>query len=119
MFRESRKHAFYSQPIATALATNLYTPHAYEQPPLGATSNDLDDSALQTRIVLSSHALSDTLSMLDDRILLTLGVRHQGIQTQTFAYNTGAPAPLVDKSRISPLAGVVVKLRPDTSLYAN
>ncbi|MCD2166795.1 TonB-dependent receptor [Comamonas koreensis] len=118
-FSDKRKNAFYSQPAAGALATNLYNPVYGAAPPLGTSSNDLDDPAVQARIKLSSLALSDTLSMFDERLLLTLGVRHQTIETQTFAYNTGIAAPKVDKSRTSPMAAVVFKPAGRVSVYAN
>jgi iron complex outermembrane receptor protein len=52
-------------------------------------------------------------------VLLTLGVRHQTIEARTFAYNTGIEGDAYKKSRNSPAAGLVVKLTPDLSAYAN
>ncbi|RYX96807.1 MAG: TonB-dependent receptor [Comamonadaceae bacterium] len=116
MFRDDRKNAFGTAP---AIASNLYTRPAFAIPPLTAVSNNLNDPALQTKIELSSFALADTLAMLDDSVLLTVGARRQTIKTQTFAYNTGVAAAPYDISRTSPMAGLVYKPFAGASVYAN
>lgn len=68
----------------------------------------------------SSLALSDTLSLMDERLLLTLGLRRQRVQAQNYATFTGVPSgPYYDKTATTPFAGVVFKLQPQTSLYAS
>ena len=77
-------------------------------------------SPLETeRIKSSSVAIADTLSMLDDRLLLTVGVRHQALRLTDYLPGTGALDTDYDKSANTPMAGVVFKLRPDVSVYAN
>lgn len=67
---------------------------------------------------LSGIALTDTLGMLDDRIQLTLGMRHQAIESRN--YNaTGGVSARYDASANTPLLGVVVKPWEDVSLYYN
>jgi iron complex outermembrane recepter protein len=67
---------------------------------------------------LSGIALTDTLGMLDDRIQLTLGMRHQAIESRN--YNaTGGVSARYDASANTPLLGVVVKPWDDVSLYYN
>jgi iron complex outermembrane receptor protein len=67
---------------------------------------------------LSGVALTDTLSVLDDRIQLTLGVRKQDIESRN--YNaTGSVSSKYDDSATTPLVGVVVKPWEDVSLYYN
>jgi len=103
------------------LASNLYRPVSYALPPFSSGAfggNDLAHPAMLTETRLNSFALGDTLSMLDDRAQLTLGLRHQSLSSTGFAYNTGVPT-VYDQSRTSPMAGFVFKLRPDLSLYAN
>lgn len=39
---------------------------------------------------LKSYGIADTLSVLDDRVQLTLGVRRQEVVTDTYNTNTGA-----------------------------
>ena len=67
---------------------------------------------------LSGVALTDTLSMLDDRFQLTLGVRRQDIESRN--YNaSGSVSSKYNDSATTPLVGVVVKPWEDVSLYYN
>jgi iron complex outermembrane receptor protein len=68
---------------------------------------------------LRSMALADTLEMLDDTLRLTVGARHQSLDLRTYAYNTGVPAAPYDRSRTSPMAGVLFRWSPSLSAYAN
>jgi iron complex outermembrane receptor protein len=67
---------------------------------------------------LSGVALTDTLSMLDDRLQLTLGVRRQLIESRNYSA-TGAVSTKYSDSATTPLVGVVVKPWEDVSLYYN
>ncbi|MCU0117363.1 TonB-dependent siderophore receptor [Pseudomonas sp. B2M1-30] len=67
---------------------------------------------------LSGVALTDTLSVLDDRIQLTLGVRRQDIESRNYSAN-GSVSSRYDDSATTPLVGVVVKPWDDVSLYYN
>ncbi|QIL78557.1 TonB-dependent siderophore receptor [Diaphorobacter sp. HDW4A] len=63
-----------------------------------------------------SIALADTMAFADDKVLVTLGLRHQSVKTPMVS---GA-ASSYSKSHLSPMAGVIV--RPwgdDISLFAN
>ncbi|MBC3776657.1 TonB-dependent siderophore receptor [Pseudomonas sp. SWRI99] len=67
---------------------------------------------------LSGVALTDTMSMLDDRFQLTLGVRRQEIESRN--YNaSGAVSSRYSDNATTPLVGVVVKPWEDVSLYYN
>ncbi|MDX9669136.1 MULTISPECIES: TonB-dependent siderophore receptor [unclassified Pseudomonas] len=67
---------------------------------------------------LSGVAFTDTLSMLDDRFQLTLGVRRQDIESRN--YNaSGSVSSKYNDSATTPLVGVVVKPWEDVSLYYN
>lgn len=67
---------------------------------------------------LSGVALTDTMSMLDDRFQLTLGVRRQEIESRN--YNaSGAVSSKYSDNATTPLVGVVVKPWEDVSLYYN
>ncbi|WP_077035288.1 TonB-dependent siderophore receptor [Pelomonas sp. KK5] len=103
--------------------TNLYTPTLSALPAYSNTNmftgNNLADPATITRITLNSVALGDTLSMLDDRLLLTLGLRAQKLKVEGFAYDTHAAGAPYDKSRTSPVIGAVYRLGKQVSLYAN
>lgn len=67
---------------------------------------------------LSGVALTDTLSMLDDRFQLTLGVRRQDIESRNYSA-TGAVSSKYDDSATTPLVGVVVKPWDNVALYYN
>lgn len=64
---------------------------------------------------LTSFALADTLSMLDDRVRLTLGARLQKVEVD----NVRPTVADYDKDAITPALGLVVKPWQDVSLYAN
>ncbi len=69
---------------------------------------------------LTSFALADTLAFAEDRVLLTLGARHQRVQSQSFSAATGARTADYDESALTPSVGLVVKpWGPSLSLYGN
>ncbi|MBS1186071.1 MAG: TonB-dependent siderophore receptor [Burkholderiaceae bacterium] len=99
---------------------NLYNPVAVTSPVPdyyigGSLANPLTTHKSET----SSIAFADTMSLMQDRLLLTVGARHQSIKDETFNYNTGALSTSYDKSRVTPMAGVVFKPSKQISLYAN
>ncbi|HVE53285.1 MAG TPA: TonB-dependent receptor [Ramlibacter sp.] len=104
------------------LRTNIHAPLAHPQPPLGATTffgGDLASPLRTTRTRLRSVAIGDTLSMADDRLLLTLGVRHQRLDLAGYDYDTGAQTTRYQARRNSPAAGIVWKAGKALSVYAN
>lgn len=94
---------------ATATATNLYNPAFLKLP--GAAGSPQKTRTTQ----LNSVAIADTLSLMDERLLLTLGVRRQQIKVETF----GAGAVTYDESATTPMVGSVYRLRDNVSVYAN
>ncbi|OJX02312.1 MAG: TonB-dependent receptor [Burkholderiales bacterium 70-64] len=97
--------------------SNLYTGQLFPTPAIDGITNPLYP---YLSVKLASVALSDTLSLLQERLLLTLGVRRQGIEAQNYNFATGAPSgPFYDRSATTPAVGIVYKLRPNVSLYAN
>lgn len=67
---------------------------------------------------LSGVALTDTLGLFEDRLQLTLGMRHQAIESRNYN-STGGVSARYDASANTPLLGVVVKPWDDVSLYYN
>ncbi|CAM7551089.1 TonB-dependent receptor [Citrobacter sedlakii] len=65
--------------------------------------------------------LSDTLGVFDDKLLFTVGARHQKVVIRGYDKMTGAenPADGFDGSRWMPTYGVVYKPWEEISLYAN
>lgn len=118
-FQLKKKNAY---DYAQSLATNIYHPISYDLPSFGSTlsnGGDLDSPLLTGRVRISSYALGDTMSFLDDKVLLTLGIRHQRLSQRDYFYNTGKEQGAYDASRNSPAAGIVFKVTPSVSLYAN
>ncbi|KOF17169.1 energy transducer TonB [Ensifer adhaerens] len=64
-------------------------------------------------------ALSDTMSMLDERLQLTLGGRWQRIDTENYSPATGAVTTASDEDAFTPLVGIVVRPWENVALYAN
>jgi iron complex outermembrane receptor protein len=64
---------------------------------------------------LTGLSIADTLSVLDERVLLTLGVRRQGVEANNYL----TPMTSYDKSATTPVVGLVVRPRDNVSLYAN
>ncbi len=120
-FSLDKKNA-YVMDFGNTQATNLYTPLYTDTPAYSATAlrGGMMDNPLTTgRIKLSSVALGDTLSMLDKRLHVTLGVRHQKFDIANFNYNTGIETDRYDQSRTSPLLAALYKLNKNLSVYAN
>ena len=110
------------------LNTGIYYPRSYFPPALTYLGNDLANPALNGTTTLKSLAIGDTLSFMDDRLRLTLGARHQTIETSDIGYRivsngrqtaAGGTVASYDQSRTSPLAGIVFKANDQLSVYAN
>jgi iron complex outermembrane receptor protein len=99
----------------TPLTSNIYHPITRPQQDIPAPANVPKISSSD----LSGLALADTLSILDERAQLTLGVRQQRIQSRNFNGTTGARTVSYDESATTPLAGIVIKPWSNVSLYAN
>ncbi|MEG0113872.1 MAG: TonB-dependent siderophore receptor [Comamonas sp.] len=67
----------------------------------------------------TSLALVDTLALLDDRLQLSMGLRHQMIKSTNFNALSGATANVYDERVTTPALGVVWRQAPNWSLYAN
>lgn len=95
-----------------AWQSNLYNPAT----PLDVPEPDIYKTGETT---LSSVALADTLSALDDRVLLTLGMRLQRVQQKGFNAS-GQVTDRYDENALTPAIAVVVKpWEAPISLYAN
>ena len=94
-------------------AGNLYQTSNQARPLLNG-ANTGSSSALQ----LGSVAVSDTMYALNDRVQLTLGMRHQEIAGQTYSL-AGLQTVAYNEAKVTPSAGLVVKPLDNLSLYAN
>jgi iron complex outermembrane receptor protein len=125
-FFDLKKYNAYVMDFSNTFPTNIYDPISYPKPAFSTGAlrgNDLDNPALQGRVRLSSYAIGDTMSFFDDKVLLTLGIRHQRLSNQNYSYETGKNDGGVESSynasHNSPAAGLVFKVSPSVSLYAN
>ncbi|WGL16552.1 TonB-dependent receptor [Microbulbifer bruguierae] len=101
-------------------AGDLYNPTAVEKPAADFfVGGSLSDPNVTEETDVSSVAISDMVSLLDDRLLVSLGVRQQNIETGSFNYNTGAALSSYDESALTPVAAVVFKPSAQVSVYAN
>ena len=100
--------------------TNIYAPVNAVMPPTTFFGGDMNDPRITQKTILSSYALADTMAFLDERLLLTVGVRRQQIKDIGYAYGTAVQSgPAYDESATTPVAGVVFKAGKNVSLYAN
>lgn len=102
--------------FAPNIPGNLY------QPPINI---DLDASSLDgsipttTESVLSGLSLTDQISMFDERLNLTLGIRRQWIDAQNYDQNTGVKTADYADQVWTPLAGISFAITSNLSIYAN
>ena len=98
---------------STAYTTNIYNPTFRAMPTAPSYAPKTSDNDL------SSVALMDTMSFMDDKLRLTLGLRNQTVKTANFNA-AGATTSSYDKTAVTPAVAVVVKpWGPSVSLYAN
>ncbi len=99
----------------TPVLSNIYAPIARPEQivPAPATVPKLSDTEL------TGLALADTMSMFQERLQLTVGVRQQNVRSHNFNPTTGAVANTYDQTAVTPMVGLVVKPWSNVSLYAN
>ncbi|NGM51462.1 TonB-dependent receptor [Caulobacter sp. 602-2] len=101
-------------------ASNLYTPVQVAKPAADFfIGGSLSDPNVTERAKNRSVAVADTLSFLDEALLVTVGVRYQEIWTRTYDYNTGVGGVAYDSDATTPAVAVVYKPSDKISLYAN
>lgn len=93
--------------------TNIY------HPVWGPTADKSFPYIAHSETRLTSYGVADTLSVFEDRVQLTLGVRRQQVLTDTFSVSTGARTGRYDEAATTPAAALLVKVTDNVSLYAN
>lgn len=102
--------------LPTDWVTNIYNPVWGPSPALPSSIPKIS----RTQTQLTSLGLADTLSFAQDRVQLTLGLRHQKVSNASFNGMTGAATGSpYDKSATTPAAALLVKLTDHVSAYAN
>ncbi|MCC7697509.1 TonB-dependent receptor [Janthinobacterium sp. EB271-G4-7A] len=106
--------------IGDKFATNIYAPVSVTPPPTPYTGGIMSDPRITQKTILNSYALADTMAFLDDKLLLTVGLRRQQIKDAGYDYNTSVlQGKAYDESATTPVAGIVFKANQNVSLYAN
>ncbi|CAI8989410.1 TonB-dependent siderophore receptor [Pseudomonas serboccidentalis] len=111
----SRYHDALSRGINSGapILSNIYHPVDRPQPYIPKP-----DTPKVSETELTGVALADTLSVLDDRVQVTLGVRQQNIKSDN--YNAaGVVTTSYDDGRATPLYGAVIKPWDHVSFYYN
>ncbi|WP_421705101.1 TonB-dependent receptor [Alloalcanivorax xenomutans] len=101
---------------------NIYQPSDVARPPADSFSGgDLDSPGRTIKTRFQSIAIADQLSMLNERLLVTLGGRYQTLKDYSYDYDSGdrLANASYDDSTFTPSAGVLYKLTPSVSLYAS
>ena len=120
-FRLDLRSAF-AFDFANSLPNNLYSPIFHPRPDFSAATfagGSLDSPSRTGLTRLTSYAVGDTLSLADERLLITLGLRHQKLDIGSFAAGTGAVQSEYSASRTSPAVGATWKATKQLSVYAN
>ncbi|SCW97166.1 MULTISPECIES: TonB-dependent receptor [unclassified Pseudomonas] len=94
--------------------SNLYDP---VQTPTPSNPTRQDDK-VYTENRFSGVALSDTLGLFEDRLLLTLGARWQRVKVDDWT-NSVKGDTAYDEEKVSPSGGILFKATDKLSLYAN
>jgi iron complex outermembrane receptor protein len=106
--------------VGAAAASNLYGPVMQPYRDGQGLSTDVD---MLNRYNAKSTALTDSMSLFNDRVIVLLGARNQAIGSKVFSRNatTGLLAKTRDanSNKLSPAAGLVVKFGDHLSVYGN
>ncbi|WP_411704478.1 TonB-dependent receptor [Edaphovirga cremea] len=115
----TRTRAAYTM-ASSGYTTNIFDPQPIDNPPTLYSGSDLNNPVTRSRTRTTGAAVSDTLSVLDDKAMLTLGLRRQEVTIRNYSY-TGVedPKTAFDSMKVTPVYGLVVKPWEPISLYAN
>ncbi|MBB3181866.1 TonB-dependent receptor [Variovorax sp. Sphag1AA] len=98
--------------------TNIYAPVFIAQPSIAGLAGP-SDVPKTGETTASGLAVADTLSMMDDRLQVMLGLRYQSVKSENFSPTNGSTLTSYDKSVTTPGVGVLFKAADNVSLYAN
>lgn len=106
--------------IFNGFDSNIYHP-SLELSPTSVlfAGGDLSHPRVTANNQTASLALADEVSLLNNRLQLTLGARQQLIREENFSYDSGTKISNYDASQVTPMAAAVYKLSPQYSVYSN
>lgn len=114
-----QRSAFETIGAASRYDSNLYDVTDKPRPRPTSFASDISDPRIVGKNTLRSAAVSDTLGLLDDRVLLTLGVRKQTMNVDGWNTTSGARTSSYEESITTPVYGLVIKPWEHVSFYAN
>jgi iron complex outermembrane receptor protein len=114
-----QRSAFEAILVANRVNGNLYNPVQVPRPTNTYFGSDIHDPRIVGKNRVKSAAVSDTLGFIDDRILLTLGVRRQTLEVDAWNTTSGARTANYEESITTPVYGLVIKPWEHVSFYAN
>lgn len=115
---QNQSHNAYA--IYDGFNSNLYQPIDVSLPEnLTFAAGKLNHPLLTNTAKTASIAFADEVVLLDENLLLSLGLRDQNIQEYNFNYDSGVQTSSYDERQVTPLAGVVYKLSSHYALYGN
>ena len=88
---------------------NIYDTRPVAPPANASFGGDYGDPLTSGRTRSQGWLLSDTLGVLDDTLLFTVGARHQKVVVRNYDKVTGLQSDAYDDSRWMPTYGVVYK----------
>ncbi|OYU90495.1 MAG: TonB-dependent siderophore receptor [Bradyrhizobiaceae bacterium PARB1] len=112
-YNQESGSAYLANPVALSVPSNIYNPAA-----LPTVVGTRQSPTKSSEVTFQSVAIADTMSFLNDRVLFTIGARHQMVKQDSFVAS-GAISGTYDAASTSPLAALVVKPLQNVSLYAN
>lgn len=97
------------------IISNIYNPIDVAKPTISLSDNVPRSGETE----LTSFALTDTLSFLQERVQLTLGARQQRVVVKAYDEATGAKDSEYDENTLTPAVALLVKANAGISLYGN
>ena len=99
---------------------NIYHPSEVTPGAMIYSGGNMGAPSVRSRTTNNGISLSDTVGVLDDKLLFTAGARYQTLRIRNYEY-TGVEDPdgAFDAHRWSPVYGVVWKAKDWLSVYAN
>ncbi|WP_322012869.1 TonB-dependent siderophore receptor [Paraburkholderia sp. J12] len=105
--------------LSNSFPTSLYNTVQVPYPPTVYSAGMNGDPPTTALTLTRSVAASDTLGFLNDRVLFTVGVRHQELLSNAYSSSTLQQTEAYNDSITTPLFGLVVKPWQNVSIYAN
>lgn len=109
-----RETGYFYQLTGTNVASSTYNPA-----PLPAITFARGTPGRSQDTSNHSFAVADTMGLLNDRLLVTLGLRRQTISQDSYNVANGAFLTNLQGTSTSPLFGLVFKPEKNTSVYYN